>query len=64
MSGQADKIKGKVEEKAGELTDDEKLKRDGQVDRATGEVKEKLGEAKGKVEDVVDRAKDKMHDHT
>ena len=51
MSGEADKIKGKVKQAAGDLTDDKDLKREGKVD-----------EAAGKVKDAVDSVKDKLTD--
>jgi uncharacterized protein YjbJ (UPF0337 family) len=61
MSGKFDQAKGRVKEAAGDLTDDEKLKREGKTDRAGGEIKEKAGEVKEKVDDVVDKAKEKLH---
>ena len=50
-----DDIKGRAKEAAGDLTDDEDLKREGKVDRATGTVKEKVGDVSDKVKDVLDR---------
>ena len=49
MSGEADKVKGRVKQAAGDLTDDKDLKREGKVD-----------EAAGKVKDAVDKVKDKL----
>ena len=49
-SGTSDKIKGRVEEAAGVLTDDQRLKNQGKVDQASGKVK-------GAVECVIDKAK-------
>lgn len=57
-----DDIKGRAKEAIGDLTDDERLKREGKVDRTSGAVKDKLQEAKDKVENAVDRAKDKVTD--
>jgi uncharacterized protein YjbJ (UPF0337 family) len=51
MSGDADKIKGRVKQAAGDLTDNDDLKREGKVD-----------EAAGKVKDAVDSVKDKLTD--
>ena len=51
MSGTSDKIKGRVKEAVGALTDDKSLKREGKLDQATGKVKKA-------VERVVDKAKD------
>jgi len=49
-----------VKEAAGELTDNKSLKREGQADRVGGAVKEKAGNAADKVEETVDRVKDKL----
>jgi len=50
-----DEIKGRTKEAAGDLTDDEDLKREGKVDQATGTVKDKVGDAADKVKDVLNR---------
>jgi uncharacterized protein YjbJ (UPF0337 family) len=57
MSEKFDQAKGRVKEAAGDLTDDDELKREGKADRKGGEIKEKVG-------DVVDKAKDKINDLT
>ena len=49
MVDNADDLKGRVKEAAGDLTDDEELQRDGKVDQG-----------KGKVKDVVDNIGDKF----
>ena len=59
MEGKKDDIKGRVKE-AGDLTDDDDLKREGKTDRAASSVKEKLEKAKEKGEEVVDKAKDRF----
>lgn len=41
----ADDAKGRLKEAAGDLTNDDDLKREGQVDQATGKVKDKLDDA-------------------
>jgi uncharacterized protein YjbJ (UPF0337 family) len=48
-----DDAKGRVKEAAGDLTNDDDLKREGQVDQASGKVKDKL-----------DDAADKFKEHT
>jgi uncharacterized protein YjbJ (UPF0337 family) len=53
MGDNIDEAKGRVKEAAGDLTQDEDLKREGKIDRATGEAKEKVGEASDKVKDAV-----------
>lgn len=57
MGEKADKAKGKVKETVGEVTDDDRLRREGQLDRAGGAVKGAARDAKGKVDRGVDRAK-------
>jgi uncharacterized protein YjbJ (UPF0337 family) len=48
-----DDAKGRVKEAAGDLTDDDDLKREGKVDQATGKVKDVVGDAADKVKDVL-----------
>lgn len=61
MGGTADDLTGRAKEAVGDLTDDDKLKREGKADRASGSIKDKLEDAKewaeGKVDDVKDRLK-------
>jgi uncharacterized protein YjbJ (UPF0337 family) len=38
--GRTDELKGRVKEAAGDLADDEDLKREGKLDRAAGRIKE------------------------
>ena len=51
VSGSKDDLKGRAEEAVGDLTDDDKLKREGKTDKAVGKVKEKIDEAADKVKD-------------
>ena len=56
MGEHIDEAKGRAKEAAGDLTDDEKLKREGKVDRAVSSVKDK-------VDDVADKVKERVgHD--
>jgi uncharacterized protein YjbJ (UPF0337 family) len=50
--GSTDDAKGRVKEAVGDLTDDDGLKRKGQIDRATGKVKETIDQAADKVKDA------------
>ena len=50
MSGTTDKIKGRVKEAVGALTNDKRLKKEGKMDQASGAVK-------NAVEKVVDKVK-------
>ena len=40
MAGKTDQAKGRVKKAVAELTDDEDLRREGQIDEARGKVKE------------------------
>lgn len=53
MPDNADDLKGRVKEAAGDLTGDKDLQNEGKVDQATGSVKDKVGDAADKVKDVV-----------
>jgi uncharacterized protein YjbJ (UPF0337 family) len=55
-----DDLKGRAKEAAGDLTDDDDLKREGKTDQAAGKAKELLSDAKKKAEGAVDAVKDKV----
>jgi len=59
MGEKTDEAKGRITEAAGDLTDDDDLKREGKMDQAGATVKRKTGEvvdkAKETVDDVMDR---------
>jgi uncharacterized protein YjbJ (UPF0337 family) len=57
-----DEAKGRTKQAAGDLTDDEKLKREGKVDRAVSSVKERIDDATDTVTDKVDSAAGKIKD--
>ena len=46
MSGKTDEMKGRVKKAAGELTDNPKLKREGEIDKAAGKVKQGVDKVK------------------
>lgn len=52
--GTGDKAKGRVKKAIGDLTDDERLRREGKGDEVAGKVKDTVG-------DVVDRVRGKKH---
>jgi uncharacterized protein YjbJ (UPF0337 family) len=60
MGEHIDEAKGRTKEAAGDLTDDEKLKREGKVDRAVSSVKDKSDDAADTVGEKVDEAADKV----
>lgn len=51
MGGKADEVKGRIEEAAGDLTDDQDLKDSGEADKAAGKVKQAA-------ERLIDKARD------
>jgi uncharacterized protein YjbJ (UPF0337 family) len=53
MGENIDEAKGRAKEAAGDLTNDDELKREGKVDRAASDVKEKVGDVADKVKDAV-----------
>jgi uncharacterized protein YjbJ (UPF0337 family) len=60
LEGRADKIKGKVKQAAGDLTDDERLHDEGVADEAAGNVQEGFGRARRKVGEAVEDIGEKM----
>jgi uncharacterized protein YjbJ (UPF0337 family) len=50
MSGTTDKIKGRVKEAIGALTDDDSLKAEGKLDQKTGKIKDAVAK-------VIDKAR-------
>jgi uncharacterized protein YjbJ (UPF0337 family) len=58
MGSTTDKIKGRVKEAVGVITDNDRLKREGQTDQVVGEVKEATEKVKDKVARVVEKVKD------
>jgi uncharacterized protein YjbJ (UPF0337 family) len=53
MGERIDEAKGRTKQAAGDLTDDEKLKREGKIDRAVSTVKEKVDDAADKIKERV-----------
>ena len=60
MGSNIDDAKGRVKEAAGDLTDNDRLKREGKSDQVGAKVKEIVEDVKEKVEDVVDDVKGKI----
>jgi uncharacterized protein YjbJ (UPF0337 family) len=63
MSGNTDDMKGRIKEAAGDLTNDDDLKREGKADQAGAKVKDAAEKLKDKVGDAVDAVKKKMDDN-
>lgn len=62
MSGDTDKAKGHVKQAVGELTDDERLEREGKIDEAAGTAKDVADKAKDAAKDAANKAKDAVDD--
>ena len=60
MGSKTDKLKGRIKEAVGALTDNDHLKREGQRDQAVGEVKEAAESATEQGKDKVKRAVKKV----
>ena len=56
-----DDLKGRVKEAAGDLTDNDRLQREGKADQAAGKAKDVVDGVKDKVGDAIDAVQDKLH---
>lgn len=56
--GKFDEMKGRAKEAAGDLTDDDDLRREGKVDQAGGKAKQAIADVKDALDDGIDRIKD------
>lgn len=54
IKGKAEKAKGYVKDKAGEILNDPELEATGEAERAAGTVREGYGKAKRKVEEGIE----------
>jgi uncharacterized protein YjbJ (UPF0337 family) len=62
MGSKIDKIKGRLKEAAGVLTENDSLKREGQRDQVVGEVKETAERAAEKVKETAEKVAEKVKD--
>lgn len=60
MEGKADELKGRVKQAAGDLADNDKLKREGKADEMGGKLKQTFADVKDEADDLVDKVKDKI----
>ncbi len=60
MEGKGENLKGKMKEKAGDLTGSERMKSEGEADQAAGKTQEKYGEGKRKVGETIEDLGDKI----
>lgn len=56
MSAKTQEWKGRIKQAAGSLTGNRKLEREGRADRLAGEAKGAARRARGKVDEMVDKA--------
>lgn len=62
IKGKAEKAKGYVKDKAGELLNDPDLEAEGELERGTGAVREGVGKAKRKVKEGVEEIRETLDD--
>ena len=55
MNAKIDEAKGRMKEAAGDLMDDDDMKREGKADRMGATVKDKANEVVDKAKDLIDR---------
>ena len=55
IESKKDEAKGRMKEAAGDLMDDDNMKREGKADQMGATVKEKANEVVDKAKDVIDR---------
>jgi uncharacterized protein YjbJ (UPF0337 family) len=55
MDANMDEAKGRMKEAAGDLMDDDQMKREGKADRMGATIKEKTGEMVDKAKDIVNK---------
>ena len=60
LDGKAEKVKGKIKQATGHLTDNERLHDEGAVDEAAGRVQEGFGRGRRKVGEALDELGDKL----
>jgi uncharacterized protein YjbJ (UPF0337 family) len=54
LDGKAKQVKGKIKQGVGDLTDDERLRDEGEIDEAEGKGQETFGTAKRKVGEAIE----------
>jgi uncharacterized protein YjbJ (UPF0337 family) len=62
IKGKAEKAKGYVKDKTGELINDPELEAEGEVEHAEGSLREGFGKAKRKVKEGIEEIADEVDD--
>ena len=60
LDGKAKQVKGQIKQGVGDLTDDERLRDEGEIDEAEGKGQETFGTAKRKVGEAIEDFGDKV----
>jgi uncharacterized protein YjbJ (UPF0337 family) len=60
MDPNTDDLKGRAKEAVGDLTDNDRLKREGKADRMSGKAKDFVDDVKDRAEDAIDKVKEKL----
>lgn len=61
MDTNHDDLKGRVKQAVADLTDNDRLRREGRADRAGTKMKDATKKIGNKIDDAVDAVKDKLH---
>jgi uncharacterized protein YjbJ (UPF0337 family) len=62
IKGKAEKAKGYVKDKAGEMLDNPELEAEGEAERAAGTVREATGKVKRKAREGIDKIADEVEE--
>jgi uncharacterized protein YjbJ (UPF0337 family) len=62
LNGKTDKLKGRIKEEVGKMTNDDDLRGEGIADQAAGHVEEGFGKARRKVGDALHDVAHKVKD--
>ena len=54
LDGKVDQVKGRAKQAVGDLTDDERLRNEGEADEAAGKVQETIGRGRRKVGEAIE----------
>ena len=60
VRGKFDRVKGRVKEEVGDVTNDERLRNEGRADRAAGEMEEGIGKGRRKIGNAIKDLGDKI----
>lgn len=63
MDINSDQAKGRVKQAVGDLTGDDKLKREGKADETAGNAKEFVKDVADKADELVDKVKETIQHH-